>query len=173
MGGSSTGAAFGPATGSGILSMRQAAGLKGLVYPRLWRPRLADRPGIAAFEGGLVVGYIRRIWEKMSIYERVFQEAVSREAEQQVESEVESQVEREVEQQVEEMQDEMEAEVESPVESRVETEVDKQVEERLPDETQDYAVFPAETEKIRSGVPIRIRSESPPRSRLHRSSVAI
>ena len=34
-------------------------------------------PRVAAFEGGLVVGYLLRIWEKMSIYERILQEAVS------------------------------------------------------------------------------------------------
>ena len=45
-------------------------------------------PRVAAFEGGLVVGYLLRVWEKMSIYERILQEAVSREAETQVEAEV-------------------------------------------------------------------------------------
>lgn len=102
-------------------------------------------PRIAAFEGGLVVGYLLRIWEKMSIYERILQEAVSREAAQQVENEVESQVESEVEAQVENeveehveaVQDEMEAEVQAQVESEVESQVESEVEDRLPEDTTD------------------------------------
>lgn len=45
-------------------------------------------PRVAAFEGGLVVGYLLRVWEKMSIYERILEDAVSQEAERQVEAEV-------------------------------------------------------------------------------------
>ena len=45
-------------------------------------------PRVAAFEGGLVVGYLLRIWEKMSIYERIIQEAVSEAAETQVEAQM-------------------------------------------------------------------------------------
>ena len=75
-------------------------------------------PRVAAFEGGLVVGYLLRIWEKMSIYERLIQEAVSAEAETQVEAEVEQQVDR-----VEEQVDERVAEkVEETVTERVDGE---------------------------------------------------
>jgi hypothetical protein len=49
-------------------------------------------PRVVAFEGGLVAGYLLRIWEKMSIYERILEEVVSQEAEAQVASEVEEQV---------------------------------------------------------------------------------
>jgi hypothetical protein len=38
-------------------------------------------PRVAAFEGGLVVGYLLRVWEKMSIYERLLNRGPSREAE--------------------------------------------------------------------------------------------
>lgn len=53
-------------------------------------------PRVVAFEGGLVVGYLLRVWEKMSIYERILEEMVSREAETQVADEVEQQVEDEI-----------------------------------------------------------------------------
>ncbi|MFB6167613.1 MAG: hypothetical protein ABEJ43_02075, partial [Haloferacaceae archaeon] len=54
-------------------------------------------PRVAAFEGGLVLGYLLRVWEKMSLYERILEEAVSAEAETQVAEEVEEQVGDEVE----------------------------------------------------------------------------
>ncbi|MFB6250658.1 MAG: hypothetical protein ABEI27_03045, partial [Halobellus sp.] len=57
-------------------------------------------PRVAALEGGLVLGYLLRVWEKMSIYERVLEEAVSEEAETQVEAEVEAQVEGQVQERV-------------------------------------------------------------------------
>jgi cobalamin biosynthesis protein CbiD len=99
-------------------------------------------PRVAAFEGGLVVGYLLRIWEKMSIYERILQEAVSREAETQVEAEVEAQVdqvEERVDEQVEEQVDErldrrveeQVGRVEERVDDRIETEVEKQVDEQI------------------------------------------
>ncbi|MFB6091250.1 MAG: hypothetical protein ABEJ97_09350, partial [Halobellus sp.] len=85
-------------------------------------------PRVAAFEGGLVVGYLLRVWEKMSIYERILEEAVSREAETQVEAEVEEQVGKEVEERVEETVDEQ---VGEEVEERVEETVDEEVEARV------------------------------------------
>jgi len=33
-------------------------------------------PRIAAFQGGLVLGYILRVWENMTIYERILHEEV-------------------------------------------------------------------------------------------------
>ena len=92
-------------------------------------------PRVAAFEGGLVVGYLLRIWEKMSIYERLIQEAVSAEAETQVEAEVEQQVDRveeQVDEQVEErIEEQVDEQVEERVEEQVEEKVDEQVEEKV------------------------------------------
>lgn len=95
-------------------------------------------PRIAAFEGGLVVGYLLRIWEKMAIYERILEEMVSREAETQVASEVDDQVADEVAAEVEEqVGDEVAAEVEQQVgdevDDRIGEEVQTQVEEEIGD----------------------------------------
>ena len=57
-------------------------------------------PRLAAFEGGLVVGYILRVWEKMSIYERVVEAAVSEEAQAQVRAEAGQRVQAEAEERV-------------------------------------------------------------------------
>ncbi|MFB6136736.1 MAG: hypothetical protein ABEJ42_00125 [Halobacteriaceae archaeon] len=92
-------------------------------------------PRVAAFEGGLVAGYLLRIWEKMAIYERILEEAVSREAESQVEAEVEEQVADEVATELEEqVGEEVEQEVEEQVESEIgdlDAEIDERVSERL------------------------------------------
>ena len=109
-------------------------------------------PRVAAFEGGLVVGYLLRIWEKMSIYERILEGIVSREAETQVASEVEEQVEdvderieREVDEQVgeeitaeveEQVGDEITAEVEEQVED-VDERIEREVDERIAEEIED------------------------------------
>ncbi|MFB6072043.1 MAG: hypothetical protein ABEJ88_03655, partial [Halobacterium sp.] len=73
-------------------------------------------PRVAAFEGGLVVGYLLRVWEKMSIYERVLEEVVSEEAATQVASEVEEQVGDTV---VDEVEETVADEVAEEVEERV------------------------------------------------------
>ncbi|QLK24317.1 hypothetical protein HYG81_07115 [Natrinema zhouii] len=98
-------------------------------------------PRIAAFEGGLVVGYLLRIWEKMAIYERILEEMVSREAETQVASEVDDQVAAEVEEQV---GDEVAAEVDDRIGEEVQTQVeeeigdlDKQIDERVAKHTEE------------------------------------
>ena len=89
-------------------------------------------PRVAAFEGGLVVGYLLRVWEKMSIYERILQEAVSREAETQVEAEVEERVGEQVEERVDEQVEETAGElVEETVDERIEERVEETVEERI------------------------------------------
>ncbi len=99
-------------------------------------------PRVAAFEGGLVIGYLLRVWEKMSIYERILEETISREAEQQVEAEVEEQVGDEVETEVEEqvgvrveeqVSDEIEQQVGEEVSERLEAEVEEQVEAEVGD----------------------------------------
>ena len=116
-------------------------------------------PRVAAFEGGLVVGYLLRIWEKMSIYERILEGIVSREAETQVASEVEEQVEdvderieREVDEQVgeeitaeveEQVGDEITAEVEEQVED-VDERIEREVDERIAEEIEDGERAPAD-----------------------------
>jgi len=95
-------------------------------------------PRVAAFEGGLVAGYLLRIWEKMSIYERILEESVSREAERQVESEVEDQVPEEVATEVEsQVEDEIAEEVEERVGEEVEERLKQQVEDRVEAEVGD------------------------------------
>lgn len=88
---------------------------------------------IAAFEGGLVVGYILRIWEKMSIYERIIEESVSAAAESQVEAELDEQVPEEVQTEV---QAQVPAEVETEIDEQVEAQVTDEVEERVADEVE-------------------------------------
>ncbi|MFB6308768.1 MAG: hypothetical protein ABEH35_05505 [Haloarculaceae archaeon] len=88
-------------------------------------------PRVAAFEGGLVVGYLLRIWEKMSIYERVLEEVVSQEAETQVATEVEEQVPDEVATEVQEqVSEEVATEVEEQVEAEMEL-LDEEIDERV------------------------------------------
>lgn len=91
-------------------------------------------PRVAAFEGGLVIGYLLRIWEKMSIYERILEETISQEAEQQVEAEVEEQVGDEVETEVEEQ---VGVEVEEQVADEVEQQVGEEVSESLEEEVEE------------------------------------
>lgn len=79
-------------------------------------------PRVAAFEAGLVVGYILRVWEKMSIYERAIQQAVSEEAEAQVQAEAEQRVQAEAEERVgDEVAEQVEAEVSERLEEPAET----------------------------------------------------
>jgi len=46
-------------------------------------------PMVAAFQSGLVLGYFLRVWENMSVYERILQEEVAAEAEEAVAHEIE------------------------------------------------------------------------------------
>ena len=55
---------------------------------------------IAAFQGGLVIGYILHVWEKMIGYEQALSEAVSTEAEEVVAEEAQQQVASEAEEAV-------------------------------------------------------------------------
>lgn len=96
-------------------------------------------PRVAAFEGGLVTGYLLRVWEKMSIYERILEEAVSREAEAQVADEVETQVADEVADEVaaqvpDEVSDEVEAQMEDEI-GDIEHRIDERVAEQVGSET--------------------------------------
>lgn len=89
-------------------------------------------PRVAAFEAGLVVGYILRVWEKMSIYERAIQRAVSEEAEAQVQAEAEQRVQAEAEQRVgDEVAEQVPAEVDERVEEELAEQVEAEVSERL------------------------------------------
>lgn len=94
-------------------------------------------PRVAAFEGGLVVGYLLRVWEKMSIYERILEESVSREAERQVEAEVEEQVSDEIETEVrEQVGDEVQRQVDDEVAAEIEEQIDEEVDERLEEQVE-------------------------------------
>ncbi len=75
---------------------------------------------IAAFQGGLVLGYFLRVWENMSVYERILEEEIAAEAEDAVAEEVEQQVQPEVERRVLE-------EVTGTVDERLQREVDKRI----------------------------------------------
>jgi len=90
-------------------------------------------PRVAAFEGGLVIGYILRVWEKMSIYERIIEAQVSEAAESQVEAELDEQVPEEVQTEV---QAQVPAEVETELDDQVEAEVTDRVEEQVVDEVE-------------------------------------
>ena len=102
-------------------------------------------PRVAAFQGGLVLGYFLRVWENMSIYERVLEEEVAAEAEaqvgaelaDQVPDEVETRVTEELEDQVpEEVADQVTAELADQVPDEVETRVSEEVETRVDEELQ-------------------------------------
>jgi len=108
-------------------------------------------PRIAAFEGGLVVGYILRVWEKMSIYERIIEESVSEAAESQVEAELDEQVPEEVQ-----------TEVQAQVPAEVETELDEQVQEQVTDEVEERVADEVEAElDDASKLPKTARPRSP------------
>lgn len=52
---------------------------------------------IAALEAGVVIGYVLRVWENMSIYGQILEDEVAEEVEQQVPSEAEEMVADELE----------------------------------------------------------------------------
>jgi len=108
-------------------------------------------PMIAAFQSGLVFGYFLRVWENMSVYERILQEevaeeaqeAVAQEAEAAVAQEVEDAVTEEVEKQVpEEMADEIEERVGEEVDDRVGEEIDERVSEQVEEQIDDRTTLP-------------------------------
>lgn len=101
-------------------------------------------PRIAAFQGGLVFGYILRVWENMSVYERILQEEVAAEAEEAVAAEAETEVAREIAEQV---PDEVTAEVEKQVVKTMADEVKDRVEEEM-DERFDEEMDERVTEEV-------------------------
>ncbi|MFP4228782.1 MAG: hypothetical protein ACLFTE_08145 [Salinivenus sp.] len=92
-------------------------------------------PRVAAFEGGLVFGYILRVWENMSVYERILQEEVAAEAENAVAEEIEDTMPGEVEEAVaKEVEGAVAAQAEEAVPEEVTAEVERQVAEEITDE---------------------------------------
>lgn len=98
-------------------------------------------PRVVAFQGGLVFGYFLRVWEKMSVYERILREEVAAEAEEVVAEEAEQAVADEVTEKVEEqvpqeMSDQIEEEmgerIDEELDERVAEEVEERVEKPLP-----------------------------------------
>ena len=83
-------------------------------------------PRVAAFQGGLVFGYILRVWENMSVYERILQEEVAAEAEAAVAEEAEQAVATEAEAAVAE-------EVEDAVADAAADRVAEELADRMPD----------------------------------------
>lgn len=120
---------------------------------------------VAAFQGGLVLGYILRVWENMSVYERILEEEVAQEAEsrvaeeieEQIPTEAEEQVAREIEEQVpteaeervsQEIEDRIPTEAEAQVAREIEEQVPEGMEERVTAEAEEQVVEEAETELL-------------------------
>ncbi|WP_103028813.1 hypothetical protein [Salinibacter altiplanensis] len=92
-------------------------------------------PLVAAFQSGLVLGYFLRVWENMSIYERILHEEVAAEAEAVVADEIEDTMPGEVEEAVAEtVEGAVAEEAEDAVPEEVTAEVEKQVAEEMADE---------------------------------------
>ncbi len=82
-------------------------------------------PRVVAFQGGLVFGYFLRVWEKMTVYERILHEEVAAEAEAVVAEEAEEVVADEVTAEVGDRFDE-------ELDERVAEEVEEQMDEPSP-----------------------------------------
>ena len=92
-------------------------------------------PLVAAFQSGLVLGYFLRVWENMSVYERILHEEVAAEAEEVVADEIEDTMPEEVEDAIaEELEDTMPEEVEEAVAEEVEGVVAEKAEDAVPEE---------------------------------------
>lgn len=94
-------------------------------------------PRVVAFQGGLVFGYFLRVWENMSVYERILREEVAAEAEEVVAAEAEEavadEVTAEVEKQVpQEMSDHIEEQFEEEFDERVAEQVEEEMDDRAP-----------------------------------------
>jgi cobalamin biosynthesis protein CbiD len=93
-------------------------------------------PRVVAFQGGLVFGYFLRVWEKMTVYERILHEEVAAEAEEVVAEEAEEAVADEVTETVEkkvpqEMTDQIEEEMDERIHEELDERVAEEVEERM------------------------------------------
>lgn len=92
-------------------------------------------PRVAAFQGGLVLGYFLRVWENMTVYERILQEEVAEEAEEVVPEQVTAEIEEKVPEEVtSEVEQKVPEEVASEVEQKVPDEVSAEIEEQIPEE---------------------------------------
>jgi len=91
-------------------------------------------PLVAAFQSGLVLGYFLRVWENMSVYERILHEEVAAEAEEAVSEELEDTMPGEVEEAVaDEVERAVADEAETAVPEEVTAEVEKQVAAEMTD----------------------------------------
>ena len=93
-------------------------------------------PRVVAFQGGLVFGYFLRVWEKMTVHERILHEEVAAEAEEVVAEEAEEAVADEVTETVEkkvpqEMTDQIEEEMDERIHEELDERVAEEVEERM------------------------------------------
>ncbi|PSQ90070.1 MAG: hypothetical protein BRD30_05145 [Bacteroidetes bacterium QH_2_63_10] len=98
--------------------------------------------GVAAFSAGLILGYFLRVWEKMTVYERILHEEVAAEAEavvaEEAEAAVADEVTAEVEKQVpEEMSDQIEEHLGEEMDERFEEEFDERVAEEVEEQIDD------------------------------------
>jgi hypothetical protein len=96
---------------------------------------------VAAFQSGLVFGYFLRVWEKMSVYERILHEEVAAEAEEAVAAEAEVAVAAEAEEAVaEEVEEAVAAEAERAVAEEAEAALTEdttmEVEKQMPEDMQ-------------------------------------
>lgn len=92
-------------------------------------------PRVAAFQGGLVLGYFLRVWENMTVYERILHEEVAAEAEEAVAGEVAAQLPSAAQTEVaREIEDQVPDEVTAEIERQIPAEVTAEVEEQVGDE---------------------------------------
>jgi len=103
-------------------------------------------PRVVAFQGGLVFGYFLRVWENMTVYERILHEEIAAEAEAVVAEEAEEAVAEEAEEAV---ADEVTAEVEKQVGAEVDDRVDEALNERVADEVEEQMDDPAPAQRGR------------------------
>lgn len=95
-------------------------------------------PRVAAFQGGLVFGYILRVWENMQVYERILQEEVAAEAEVAVAAEAQETVAEEAEEAVaEEAEDAVARELEERVGEEMDERFDEEINERVAEEVEE------------------------------------
>lgn len=100
-------------------------------------------PLIAAFQSGLVFGYFLRVWEKMSVYERILQEEVAAEAEAAVAEEAQTAVAEEVEETVaEEVEEAVAEEAERAVPEEMADEIGERVSEEVEEQMDERPALP-------------------------------
>lgn len=95
-------------------------------------------PRIAAFQGGLVLGYILRVWENMQVYEQILQKEVAAEAQEAVAAEAEVAVAEEAEEAVaEEAHEAVSREIEERVGEEMDERFDAEIDERVAEEVEE------------------------------------